>query len=251
MITVEDFLAEYVRVTLSDPDSQRWTDAELITCINSGTRNISLRTELFTHRRYLVLESGIKYIDISDVAARLLRVQYQTAVLPFITRKELDTREYRWEEKTAAEPSHVVVDTQDRCKFTLYPRIDTDEIASTVTTPDGTIDEVDDALPILAATTSFVDTIPAEDTPYLLLYYARKIPTVTLVTDVIEVDEFTYDTLAHYVASFALRINQDAQNRQMAAEELGLYESKLGQLTAEKSKNSTQTSYYTQYNPMG
>lgn len=251
MTLVSDFLADEVRPILSDPDGDRWDDTGLIKLINKGLLNITIKTELYTNKKYLMLEDSVNKYDISNFAVKLLRVQYQTRKLQFKTHEELDINKFRWEADTGEEPTAIIINKQNRCNFIVYPIVTVETPGATETTPVGTAIGTADTAAIVVAPAVFTDTIPTEESKYLIIYYSRKLPKITAVGDELGIDEFVETPLAHFVAGFAFRSDMDTQNRQMAQEELGLYDTFLASITDAKSKNNTSTEYTSLYNPLG
>jgi len=233
------------REILSDLDKDRWADERLINLLNNGLLDLAMNTNLFTSKKYVELQNNVRSYDFSEVAVRILRVQYLEKVLPFKTLEEMDSQNISWETVTGDTPKAIIINKQNRSNFTVYPE--------PLDVPGEGI-EFPEAYGIVTSFTyaelDFADVygdIASITIPGLIVSYSEKQPKVETLVDVVTVDEFAKVALEHYIAGFAFRDNMDAQNRQMGAEEIALYSTLMNKMKEEKSKNFTQTSYYTEY----
>ena len=90
-----------------------------------------------------------------------------------------------------------------------------------------------------------------EEDGFIKVFYIRKHVKVTDLTTTLFVSDVAEKPLAHYIAGYALRDNQDTQNRLIAKEELSLYEKSLEEYNIVKAKNFSQSQFKTTYNPTG
>jgi len=230
-----------VRDTIGDPNSERWTDAQLLRFIDDaqkqlvnqagllrGKVDISLVVNAYEYSVpaniplyhtaldaagavYLIpIASGITIPTVPTNLFKLTRVIDNLGdVIPFQTRSDLDKRYgsssaksgVGWELKTGSAPRAIVVDKNNPKTIRIFP------------------------IPVSIST---INT--------LTLFFTKKATPLVAVTDSLEIDDEFDNALKFYVTGMALRVNQDAQNRQMATEELQAF---TGELARAKRQSST------------
>lgn len=278
---------------IPNPDiNARWKDRRLVDLLNAALSTVTLEVDLFTEAVKIAVANNMPdQINMSDRATKLLRVEYQGQLVPFITFEELDeirnngggergtyndtsntnstnyTHEdgfgvgLNWQQDVGEHPRYAVVNKQNVGKFLLYPRIET---------------APQNSFGILAGNNSsravdFRD-IPGNglsaDSKTLVVRYIRRMPTylasplADLVMDDMEDVSHGLDTVVpifedfkqciiHYIASMAYSDAQEEESAQQRDFQLRLYQAKLEQFRADKANNFVDRSHKTTYKPFG
>lgn len=130
---IEDILRN-ARLTLADPNQQRWDDATLIAILNEGLIDFCQQTQMLHERINVPITIGNPYFTLPDDCWMLTRVLYEDRPLPLVTHRELDeitmSRRYvdfglpqggpRWEVVTG-EPRAIVYDRRNMLQGKVYP----------------------------------------------------------------------------------------------------------------------------------
>lgn len=235
------------RYTLADSNADRWTDERLLSLLNDGLIQLLIDTELQEDHSFALLQDGVQRYDVSAIALRLTRVEWNGKSLPLVTHHEMDKIDPGWNEFTqGGDPTHIVYDKLDGGQFKVYPIPGNVITYAKSTSPYGIITGVYDADSIVTATEFGLDT-SAVLTDYLNLFYVVRPAPVTL-TDQLPLSEVWDEALQHYIVGRALRDNMDTQSRSMAQEELAGYSAivaKMIRLTSKSSvKRTTRTTSY-------
>lgn len=132
-LTRAEKIIHNARLTLADPDAQRWSDDILLSLLNEALIDFNQQTECLHRQVDIVLTVNNPYFDLPNDCWMLTRVLYNNSVLPIITHKELDelgTRHsYRsfnsyigaaWETTTGS-PLAIVYDRRNINKCKVYP----------------------------------------------------------------------------------------------------------------------------------
>jgi hypothetical protein len=240
------------RFILSDTDNQRWTDERLLALVNDGLIDIAKNTILFIDTMFVELVNDLTSYDLSDKAIKIVRVEYEDKELTLTTHKELDKKVPNWPQMEGTKLKAYVLDNQKEACFKLYPKL----VNSKYSNVDfggsfGIITDISYSELQINAATNLGDLGAIEADGFIKVYYVRKQPKVTQLTDVLYVSNVAEEPLAHYVAGRALRDNQDTQNRAIGNEELTLYKQQLDAYSIEKAKNFSYGSFTVAYNPIG
>lgn len=248
-------ILKQARYTLSDTDKNRWSDDRLLALLDEGVKNIALTTTLFVETMLMPVVDNVADIDLSDLATKIIRIEYLDEALPLVSYEELDKLGYTgrpWQQKEGERPEFFVYDKQKRGAIRQYPLVrnaynpyiiysQTYGITTGIT--------YSDILPIFTDVYGDLGDIP--DDALLKIFYIRKHDTIDNVEDELHIDELCKQPLIHYVAGRALRDNQDTQNRVMGGEELNFYTGLINEFSIEKSKNFARTKRATPYRPLG
>ncbi len=240
------------RFILSDSDVQRWTDERLLALLNDGLIDIAKTTILFIDTMFVELVNGETDYDLSNLAVKILRIEYEDKELPLTTHRELDKKYPAWAQAEGTKLKAYILDNQREANIKLYPKLVNSNYANVNFGGNfGIVTGVSYSELQLNVTNNFGDLGAIAEDGFIKVYYVRKQPKVTLLTDELFVSNVAEEPLAHYVAGRALRDNQDAQNRAFANEELTLYKQQLDAYSMEKAKNFSYGQFSVAYNPMG
>lgn len=155
---VEKILSD-ARLTLADPNQERWDDATLIAILNEGLIDFCQQTQMLHERINVPIIIGNPYFSLPDDCWTLTRVLYDDRPLPLVTHRELDemtmSRRYvdfglpqggpRWE-VVKGEPKAIVYDRRNMLQGKVYPIPDRplEDVAYTfVGTPSETFFNID------------------------------------------------------------------------------------------------------------
>lgn len=227
MSRISDILAN-VRDTLADETKQRWSDDKLIRHLNSGIKEIVVKTGCLRERLFLELEANAALYDLSEYVIKFLRVQYMNKVISAKTSNELDTISPTWQEDVGNEVLFVTFDNLPEGWLRIYPKI-TDGLDNVTQNQvyggliDITVNEDIYKLP------SYGD-LEQGMKKYLILHVLKKPNRVTIdtVDEDMEIDSMYDKALEYYISGHILRADTDTQNRSFGAEQLQLFAGCLG-----------------------
>lgn len=252
---VQDLLTK-VRYTLSDLNRERWTDARLIALINDCMSQLTSKTILFVETAYIQLINNLADYDISNIAVKILRIEYENLPLPTYSFDDMDSKEPLWQEKKGTKLKAYILDKQKEARFKTYPILDNTEVEQsngtiTYSGPYGIITGITYFEIPLVMSGTFGDISPVAADGYIKVYFIKRHSTFTDVADTIDISSVAEEIMQHYIVGRALRDNQDTQSRALSKEELDMYEAQLEDYSFEKAKNFSQSSHLTKYNSMG
>lgn len=124
---VEKILKD-ARITLADPQKQRWSDEVLLTFLNEAQQDFCQQTKILHNRRKVPITLGNPYFTLPKDCWQLTRVLYNDIALPLVTHQELDSPHNmklpsagsRWE-KTSAAPEAIIYDRRNATEGKIYP----------------------------------------------------------------------------------------------------------------------------------
>jgi len=238
-----------VRYALSDIDKKRYTDARLLIVLNDAIRDIAKNTILFAEEKQLVLSNLVVDYDLSAIMATLIRAEYQDMPLPMKTFQVMDELNPKWQLEYGTEAKAIVFDEQKNGLIKIYPIVQNAQNDHIVFNQlAGIITDISysDIQPILADHIGDISGIPANG--IIKLYYIRKHPRITALTDTLYIDDLIDTMLEHYVAGTVLMDNQDTQNVQLGSVKLKLYYQMADEYTISKAKGFTRAEYEVAYN---
>lgn len=90
MATRIEKILKSARVTLADKQGERWTDADLISILDEGHKDLCRQTQILNGRADITLTIGDAYFTLPDDCWMLTRVTYEDKVLPLISHNDLD-----------------------------------------------------------------------------------------------------------------------------------------------------------------
>lgn len=224
------------RQVLSDTQKLRWTDARLLTLLNDGINILVNDTTLFNEHHYLQLADGVEEY-VASRAFKILRAEYMGLPLTPTSHEEMDKLEAGWTTKLGTRFTHILTDKAQPGHFRLYPKLETlpDTLVEHESGPYGIITDIS-YTDYQLTMTGDEGEIGTPENGWLKLYYSRKLPKYTAITDEVEMDDFLVTPLSSYIAARALRDNQDTQNRSLAAEEMNIFEAVVEKYNVTKSK---------------
>ena len=89
MTRVQDII-KGVRITLNDPNAERWSDEDLLYLINEGQEDIAKQAELFKGTFVIPLEKGKDIYALPDDLIKLQRVVYDNYKLEVVSTRFMD-----------------------------------------------------------------------------------------------------------------------------------------------------------------
>lgn len=240
------------RQILSDVSPARWTDERLIALLNDGLMDISRTTVIFTETLFVALINGQVEYDLSPWALKILRMEYEDRELPVTSHEELDVKTPLWQTVKGPKARAYILDKQKEAHFKIYPILENANVSNVDFGGSyGIITAISYSELEINVAGTFGDLGPVAEDGFVKVFYIRKHPKVTELTDELFVSNIVEEPLSHYIAGRALRDNQDTQNRAVGNEELGLYKQQLGEYAIEKARNFSQAKFKSKYNPTG
>lgn len=132
MTRIEKILS-LARLTLADPDGDRYTDENLLLLLDEGHKDICRHTQLLHGREDIWLQEGEAYFDFPDDLWLVTRVTYDMQKLNLVSHTELDHVPHssrraadfnidtsKWEDDTGY-PEAVVYDRRNMLQGRIYP----------------------------------------------------------------------------------------------------------------------------------
>jgi len=134
MATRVERILSNARLTLADPNKERWDDATLIAILNEAQIDFCQQTQMLHERVDVPIIIGNPYFNLPDDCWLLTRVLYDNSPLPLVTHHELDnvtmsrrfvdfglpTAGSRWE-VTKGEPQAIIYDRRNMLEGKVYP----------------------------------------------------------------------------------------------------------------------------------
>lgn len=238
MARVTDVLTRARRI-LGDVDKDRWDDATLLDLYNQCLVDIVIQSNILHGKAFVEIESNINTYNMPDEVLQINRVQYLDTNIPVFSHAEMDKKDALWETRTGSVAEAVVTNLTDAGTFKIYPRI-------TDTTMDYITSNSNYGIIVDLETFDDIYNLPniseINDIPKYLVVYYTKIPDVvaidTLDTD-LQFSKAWDNAIIHFIAGFALRNDEDQQNRAFAAEELQIYANNVTNIIQREMKNFT------------
>lgn len=141
MATRIEKILKSARVTLADKNGERWTDADLITILDEGHKDLCRQTQILNGQADVSLTIGDDYFSLPEDCWMITRIIYEDKVLPLISHNDLDQNTlarynidfgssiaaYNWE-ATVGLPQAIVFDQRNLQECRVFP-IPSDEIS--------------------------------------------------------------------------------------------------------------------------
>lgn len=252
---IQDLLKK-IRFSLSDSNSSRWSDERLISLINDCISSITRRSILFVDTTYIKLVNNLVNYDISDIAVKILRIEYDKKPIIPVSHHDLDLINENWQDSVSNRVTNYIVDKQKEGVFKLYPKLQNENVSLnngniTYSGNYGIITGITYTELPLVLSGNFGDISPVATDGYIKVFYIKRHQKFTDINDTIDISSVAEELIQHYVVGMALRDNQDTQSRALAKEELDMHESQLEEYLFEKAKNFSQGEHIVKYNAMG
>lgn len=249
-------LLKKVRFSLSDTEVSRWSDDRLISLLNDCISNITLKTIIFVNEAYIKLVNGKVDYDLSDIAVKIIRVEFEKKPLVFKSLADMDGKNSTWQNDEGSRIIYVIPDKRREANFKLYPILKN----TAVTLSDNNVNysgsygivtgiSYTDIPLVIADDFGDISPIPADG--YIKVFYIKRHAEITDINDTLDLSSVAQELAQHFIVGKALRDNQDTQSRTLAKEELDMYNNQLVDYSFEKAKNFTQASHQVKYNSMG
>ena len=225
------------RITLADPNQERWDDATLIAILNEGLLDFCRQTEMLHERILVPVTEGDPYFDLPEDCWTLTRVLYDNCPLPFVTHRELDGSRRCWE-TDRGEPEAIIYDRRNMVRGKLYPIPEFGDVegsteavsllglfGSIVTSSTGVI-----APPFgvtnsgLGVATAVIGDATTPGTGELLCYYLNRPNELVDGTSEIDTPEIYDSALKFYLCGHAFLNDIDTANQQKGAAQLMIYD---------------------------
>lgn len=210
-----------VRDVLSDPSAKRYSNELLLRLLNEGLKNFAIATSFSKQKIMVALEVGISTYDLSSYSINIDRIQYMGRKLPVKSEEEMDKISPDWYNHTGTEPLYIIFSNMRHGTFRIYP---------TLTESNIVIDQnqVYGGLIDISLNEDIIQLADIADiafsVPYYLVVFCTAIPTkVVALTDEIMLSAIHIPAITAYVSGQAFRVDQDAQNRSIGAEQLTIY----------------------------
>lgn len=238
-----------VRYSLSDIDKKRYTDARFFILLNDAINDIAKNTTLFIEEKLFVLADSIVNYDLSLTTTTVVRAEYLDEPIAIKTFEEMDAINPLWQLKKGSKLECLVFGKQKRGLLKTYPIIESSyNPYITYNQLNGIVTSISysDIEPILADHVGDISGIP--DDAYVKIYYIRKHPKVTALSDTLYIDELVDRMLEDYIVGMALLDNQDSQNIQLGSNKLKLYYQMADEYTNNRMQGFTRATLEVPYN---
>lgn len=225
------------RQGLSDTNKERWTDARLLTLLNDGLNILMMDTILLLDKLYVELVEDLVEYDMSNVAVKILRVEYKGLPLKMTSHENMDKLTPNWKQRTGLNLTHVLTDKARPGRFQLYPKLT--ELTASLVEQDGVYGGITDISYTdyeLTMTDDFGEIGTPDAAGWIYVHFCKKINKISALDTEIDIDDFCATALSHYIIARALRDNQDTQNRGLAAEEMNIFDAVVEKFAIAKSK---------------
>lgn len=244
MSRVTSILTKARRI-LSDRDSTRWSNTDLLDVLNEGLKHFVLHSKTLKRRSYMLIENNIGIYNVSAYASSIDRVQYLSTALEGTLSSAMDRLDPTWEDTVGTEPTKVIFDIYGNSVFRLYPKV-TAGSANIITQNSffgGLID--------ITVTDDLIDVPSVEDleqdiSKYVLVFYTGiprdvAIDSLDIVLDI----HINYDAaLVAYITGQCLMFDQDSSSRELGVSQFKIYESYLSKAMLKgTTNNNTATEY--------
>jgi len=133
MATRIERILSNARLTLADPNKERWDDPTLIAILNEAQIDFCQQTQMLHDRINVPIVLGNPYFALPDDCWKLTRVLYKNSFIPLVTHQELDnlsmvhtngisaiTAGSNWEVATGS-PIAVIYDRRNMLEGKIYP----------------------------------------------------------------------------------------------------------------------------------
>lgn len=264
---IENILTR-ARLTLADPDKERYSDSRLLSLLSDGLQDINTKAKLLRSRVTLIpTEYKSEYILPEDVWI-ITRVTSKGNIIPLITYDELDDSDLiygDWQTKKSARLLSVIYDRMNQGQIRLYPiptRTDIENnynnannFGVVTSISSGTmssyfgismVPQTDDTEPVYDSVFGEIISLE-EQLPAIEIQYFALAPVLSSVTEQLPIS-YSYDrALKHYVVGHALRDDLDTQSRSLGAEELALYQVEVNLARRNSSINTTRSTREIKY----
>lgn len=271
-----DGLFLLVRDTLHDHNKERWSDATLLRNLRLAITDIAIQTNLFKMIIQVPLDNGRGIYILPDGLLRLSHVTFDKEILPLCSSGHMDANfEIDWRTKGVQLPEgkleRAIYDEIKRKELAVYPRPFGDFQTLYVSVPNeyglfssledygqhpdeyGVVGQLVDTEISEEIQDSYYGVVTAvEETASLTIYYTRTPPLPDDITDDFELDECFDMALKFYICGICLRNDVDQQNRQMAAEELAMYQREIDAIIQLSQSDSVAAAWFdSHYNAIG
>lgn len=133
MATRIERILSNARLTLADPQKQRWDDDTLIAILNEAQIDFCQQTKILHDRVNVPIIIEEPYFELPDDCWQLTRVLYDNKIMPLVSHQDLDeivtgnstTYNFRvtgtsWEQ-TRGKPSAIIYDRRNMLEGKIYP----------------------------------------------------------------------------------------------------------------------------------
>lgn len=119
MNRIEEIITR-ARYTLADPKAERWSDAQLLSYLDEGQKDLCRRAKLLRSETSFNVLEGVNEYSMPDDFLLLDSVFYNDRSLSMVGHLELESRDANWTTREGR-PEAVIFDKQMRGKLRLYP----------------------------------------------------------------------------------------------------------------------------------
>jgi len=207
-------IIDRARLTLADPNKERWPDSLLIQLTSEAYKTIAKHSTLVRKSVDIPVISDSGYFEVPKDFHTALRVVYKDKSLTITTFNNIENLPL-----LPVEPEYVVFNSLSYTQFKVIPE------------PKSVVEGY----------------FNYDNSEYIGLYYSAIPETLTNITDKILINDIYINLFIHYILGTALRMDMDAQNRAAGNEELSIFTSGLRGLAIDTSKDFNTSGYYTKY----
>jgi len=267
------------RLTLADPNKERWDDATLVDILEEAQIDFCQQTQMLHERINVPVFANNPYFALPDDCWQLTRVLYDNNVIPLVTHYELDsqgvanvvgvakltTTSNSWEEDTGI-PAAIIYDRANMLEGKVYPipderfRSDQDVgylgVAVSVEgaeLPDvfGVVSDVEDSNAIdLDYTDLFgvVSNLSSEEIEsYVKCYFLKNPATLESIDSELSIPSMYDIALKFYVCGQAFMNDIDTGYQQKGADQMRIYERHIKTAKRDSAKDFTRASQFETY----
>ena len=121
MATRIEKILSNARLTLADPNKERWDDATLVAILDEAQVDFCQQTQMLHERINVPIFANNPYFELPDNCWQLTRVLYENHPIPLVTHQELDSNNaYDWE-ILKGKPAAIIYDRANMLEGKVYP----------------------------------------------------------------------------------------------------------------------------------
>ena len=271
MTRIESILVK-VRDTLNDKDADRWSNQVLLRLLYDACCDVAKEANVLRKILPIQIRKGRFIYKLPEDLLIIKAIVYGGKELPIKSTEWLAQQTETWRKSTTKNQiTHIVYDKLDSLQIQVFPRpLDAKEayadLDPTIYGTDtgiedysldgsndfGVISNILDSNTIDDVDSPFGIITDMNESDFMSVIYVRRPKAIDSVNDSLEFAPLCDSAFKYYVAGMALRNDLDVQNRQMASEELDLYQRELNDIRNISSQDKVTVQHHqSTYNGMG
>ena len=264
MATRVERILSNARLTLADPNKERWDDQTLIAILNEAQIDFCQQTQMLHERINVPINAGDAYFDLPEDCWMLTRVLYNDSPLPLVSHKELDNLTMsrgvsnfgnsiagsNWETTTGT-PQAIVYDRRNMLQGKVYPIPKDSDVVENIY---GVVSSnVSNLYGVTTAMEGFdvepIYGVAVDLAVFLTCYYLKNPAEIADITTEIDIPSMYDIALKFYVVGQALMNDIDTAYQQKGAAQMAIYERHIQIAKSSSARDFTRAGqFHTEYN---